>query len=104
MNSSTIRNLKKVGKREERPCFWMDGHTLAAWSTSMDRGFTEPPPLGTKVRVTFNELGTGTVVGYFVEAGFLGVEVDPDHRPDWHVKQNPGRCNYHVFGAEIEQV
>lgn len=61
------------------------------------------PQIGARVRVTFNGLGTGTVVAYFREAGYIGVEVRPDKRPDWHIRQNGDRHpHYLVFGAEIE--
>lgn len=64
--------------------------------------FPTPPPIGTRVRVKINQLGTGTVQGYFIEHGWVGVHVLPDNRPEWHVKQNPGKNYYLVFGIEIE--
>jgi hypothetical protein len=75
------------------------------WSTRADGGFPCPPRIGDKVGITFNGFGTGTVVAYFREAGFLGVEVKCDQRPEWHIKQN-GDTHAHpmVFGAEIEPV
>ena len=57
---------------------------------------------GDKVKVTFNTLGTGTVVGYFVQEGFVGLEIKPDQRPDWHITQNgSNHPHYTVFGAEV---
>lgn len=68
------------------------------------------PKIGDKVRVTFNQLGTGKIISFFSDGGdlsknkspYIGVEVLADNRPKWHVKQNPGQLSYHVFGAEIE--
>jgi len=34
-------------------------------------GKVEPPAIGTKVLITMNQLGRGTVRGYFVEHGWL---------------------------------
>lgn len=74
------------------------------WSTRKN-GFPCPPRIGERVRVTFNGFGEGRVVAYFREAGFLGVEVKCDKRPDWHVKQNGDKHPHPmVFGAEIEPV
>jgi hypothetical protein len=72
----------------------------ALWS-----GIGDPPTLGSRVLVTMNGLGSGTVKAYFVESGWLGVHVDLDSPPEWWVKQN---VRYHgrqrwatVFGAEV---
>lgn len=65
-------------------------------------GFAAPPPIGTRVRVKINQLGTGTVQGYFIEHGWVGVHVLPDVRPPWHLEANPGKNYYLVFGGEIE--
>lgn len=62
------------------------------------------PQRGDKVRINFNQLGTGTVVAYFTEHGWLGVHVKLDKPPAWHRKQNAGRefsDQALVFGAEI---
>lgn len=83
------------------PLFEVSGHT-GAWSGGVR--FPEPPALGTRLCVSMNHLGIGTVVGYFVESGYLGVEVHPDagQRPDWHIRQNGDRHpHYLVFGTEI---
>jgi hypothetical protein len=63
------------------------------------------PAIGDRIDVVMNGFGPGVVVAYFINAGtegrvYLGVEVRPDTRPDWHVRQNPGRPNCLVFGAE----
>jgi hypothetical protein len=64
-------------------------------------GFEAPPAVGARVDVRINGFGPATVLGYFVEHGFLGVKVKPDVRPPWHVRQNPSRDVALVFGAEI---
>ena len=69
------------------------------WSGAM-----EPPPVGTKVRANFNNLGEATVTGYFVEEGYLGVECEPVNPPAWWRKQNPTWKKYMLFGVEIERV
>lgn len=61
-----------------------------------------PPEIGTRVRVSMNNLGTGTVRGYFVEANWLGLLVKLDNPPAWWREQNkgdPGRLA-HIFGPE----
>lgn len=59
------------------------------------------PDIGARVDVCMNDFGHGTVVAYFFEHDFIGIEVAVDKRPDWHVKQtkNP---NPLVFGAEVK--
>lgn len=72
------------------------------WSVG---GFATPPAIGTRVRITFNGLGSGVVESYFVEHNFVGVRVRLDAAPAWHVKQNKGTIhagNALVFGREIE--
>ena len=56
------------------------------------------------ITVTMNQLGRGTVVGYEVVSGYLGVHVNLLNPPEWYVKQNKrnNRPNIGlVFGAEI---
>lgn len=60
-----------------------------------------PPPVGTPVIVRINGIGPGTVRGYFVEHGFLGVEVRVDDPPAWWRKQNGRARIARVFGTEI---
>lgn len=64
----------------------------------------EPPPaVGARVLVRMNALGHGRVVGYFIEHGWLGVQVENlENRPEWHVRQNGERSYCLVFGNEIE--
>ena len=45
------------------------------------------PKIGDTVTANFNNLGTGTVIDYFIEYKFLGVRVLLNQRPDWHKKQ-----------------
>ena len=67
-------------------------------------GIGDPPKIGNRVRVKINDFGEGTVISYFIEHGYLGIEVKPDHRPKWHIEQNPNRDTCLVFGAEIERL
>ena len=71
----------------------------ALWCSSE---YDEPPGIGARVRITFNQWGTGTVAGYFTEDGFLGLLVKPARVPEWARQQRwPGPyCT--VFGPEIE--
>ena len=73
----------------------------ALWS-----GAGDPPAVGARVTLTFNNLGAGTVTGYAVEGGYLGVMVlvDEATRPEWHKKQNPENQPGLVFGTEFKEV
>ena len=74
--------------------------TLTKWS-----GVFPVPAIGDKVQHT-GEWGTGTVVSYFVEHGWLGLYVRLDNDPAWHAKQNAGKPyagHVHSFGIEIDQ-
>jgi hypothetical protein len=73
--------------------------TEAKWS-----GKIAVPNIGERVKINFNQFGKGKVVSYFVEDGYLGVNVKLDKQPAWHKKQN-GPTNYAcVFGAEVDHV
>lgn len=78
---------------DERP------YRNALWS-----GTGEPPAKGARVTVKINGIGPGTVTGYAVEEGYLGVivQVDDATRPEWHKKQNPSNGPALVFGAELK--
>lgn len=80
---------------------------VAQWSGA-SKGFECPPAIGEKVRVSMNNLGVGTVEGYFIESGYIGLLIKPDdgQSPDWWVKQNAGkgRTHYSVFGTEIRRI
>jgi hypothetical protein len=62
------------------------------------------PEIGRKVKINFNELGTGSVQSYFTEYGYLGIEVRLDKEPKWKKVQHKGTPREGialVFGAEI---
>lgn len=62
-----------------------------------------PPAIGARVKVNFNGFGAGTVVGYFIEEHYLGLEVTVDEQPAWH--RNQGGTNpIHIFGPEFETI
>ena len=94
------------------PCFsvklpkvenYGQGDLIGRWSGG--KNFPAPPRIGERVQIDMNGFGPGTVVGYFVETGWLGVEVKVDQRPDWHLKQNGDRHpNPLVFGSELRPV
>jgi hypothetical protein len=65
-------------------------------------GDKDPPAIGAKVHIYMNKLGKGTVVGYFVEYGWLGVLVKLSKPPVWWKKQNPDNPNAHLFGLDLE--
>lgn len=61
-----------------------------------------PPAVGSRVVINFNQFGAGVVKGYFVEDCYLGVIVECDNRPAWHVKQCGDAHPFpYVFGAEL---
>ena len=68
----------------------------AKWS-----GTNPPPPIGAWVKLKCNGVWYGHVVGYFVESGFMGIEVDCHRRPAWHQKQNPGKRLCYFFGLDV---
>ena len=65
-------------------------------------GAADVPGIGERVRVRMNGLGLGTVTGYLVEHGWLGVRVQLDNPPDWYRKQN-GNKHAMVFGVELAE-
>lgn len=60
------------------------------------------PSVGQRVKVNMNDFGEGVVVAYFVEHGYVGVEVDLDKQPEWHLKQNGPDRHVMVFGIEVK--
>jgi len=62
-----------------------------------------PPAIGERIMVRMNGLGPAKVVGYFTEAGYLGLLVKFENPPAWWVRQVHGKRDTvgHVFGAEI---
>jgi hypothetical protein len=64
-------------------------------------GDKSPPELGAKVKTGMNNLGTGTVVKYFAEHGWLGVLVKLERPPKWYTEQNKGNPPAHLFGIDL---
>jgi len=71
-------------------------------------GTKAPPAIGAKVRLYVNRFGTGTVVTYFAEYGWLGIKVKLDKPPAWWTKQtkergkDPKTTLAHFFGVDLE--
>lgn len=64
-------------------------------------GKDAPPAIGSTIYIAINRCGPAVVTGYFIEGGFLGVRCRLTNPPEWHVKQNKGDPNGHVFGPEF---
>jgi len=62
------------------------------------------PAIGSRVYVNMNDFGEGVVVSYFIEHGYVGVEVDLDRQPDWHVEEHGKGKHILVFGIEVKKV
>lgn len=63
-------------------------------------GVAGVPGIGERVRVGMNGLGLGTVTGYLVEYGWLGLRVKLDNPPkDWEKRDE----DLMVFGAELHE-
>ena len=80
---------------------WCDEHRDdVKWS-----GKEAPPPLGTEIVVEFNKLGPAKVVGYFIEYGWLGLEVQLHAPPDWWVRnaQRHGFKTAFIFGLDYRR-
>lgn len=96
---ATGRFSKAVGQNKTYPLVAIAGQEV---KYSNDR----LPKIGESVVVRINGLGTGKIVNFFIEEGFLGIRVMPDagQRPAWHIKQLAGKefKGYTVFGAEID--
>ena len=60
-----------------------------------------PPATGSRIIVLINNCGPAIVTGYFVEHGWLGLRCRLTNPPEWHVRQNNGNPNGHVFGPEF---
>lgn len=76
---------------------WIDenGHK-AMWSGSW------MPTIGERVRINFNGFGEGKVLSWFMEHGYIGVEVELDKEPDWRkATPNIDHSSALVFGLEI---
>ena len=94
-------DLTEVPEGVHRPATPAERDDLSVVKWSADVG--EIPKIGARVKIRMSHLGPGTVVGYFVEHGWLGVKVRLDVPPDWHKEQHPGDPHALVFGAELEQ-
>lgn len=70
------------------------------WSGRATDGLTCPPSIGMSVWAR-GDLGFGKVVGYFVEFGYLGVELRLTDPPSWWMKQNWPNAKARLFGAEL---
>lgn len=66
---------------------------------------TPPPALGR--RVNAGHFGWGTIRGYFLEHGYLGVEVELEKPPAWLVKQwrakGKGGNLARLFGIDLAE-
>lgn len=62
------------------------------------------PKVGDAITVEINGIGKGTVTGFFVEHGFIGLMVKPHNPPEWYLKQNGGNVSGHVFPAETKEL
>ena len=62
------------------------------------------PEVGEIVSVKMNGLGKGRVLGFFVEADWVGVIVKLSDPPEWHVRQNGAAALAGVFGCEIKRL
>lgn len=60
-----------------------------------------PPALRSRVKINFNGLGSGEVLSYFSESGFLGIRVKLDKEPNWRKKQSAAGKPAMIFGSEI---
>jgi hypothetical protein len=83
---------------------WEDGKVKNEADPYKWSGSKPPPKIGTRVKVYLNNLGSGTVIGYFAEYGWLGVRVRLVKKtiPDWRRKQWPDNPPAHLFGLDLE--
>lgn len=72
--------------------------TYALWSGNQS-DYEIPPAIGERVNVDVNKIGPGVVESYFVEAGFLGVNVVLDKPIPWNDCKNAMS-----FGCEISRI
>ncbi len=82
---------------------WEDGKLMNRDAGLLWGGKDKVPPLiGAKIICTINNCGPAVVTGYFTLDGWLGVRCKLTNPPEWHVKQNSGNPNGHVFGPEYK--
>lgn len=91
--TTILPKWQQLAGKDDRP------HRIALWS-----GKNPPPKVGERVVIGMNSIGPGTVTGYAVMDGYLGVlvQVDEATRPDWHKRQNPGNPPALAFGIELK--
>lgn len=80
------------------------GEIIKFFDVAMWGAKEPPPPIGAEIIVTMNGCGPAIVTGYFVLENFLGLRCRLLSPPAWHVKQNNGDPNGHVFGPEFRRV
>lgn len=61
----------------------------------------DPPAVGQKVNVTDLNMGLGTVTGFCVVEGWVGVYVEIDAPPAWWVERKGGKVDI-FFGPSLE--
>jgi len=72
---------------------------MVLWS-----GEKEPPTLGTVVAPTLNGWDgnhKGKVVGYSTEAGWLGIILEMETRPEWLIREMPNKVLCYFAGREV---
>lgn len=67
-------------------------------------GKADVPALGSFIDIRMNQIGPAEVIGYFSDAGWLGVLAKPLSPPEWFIRQEGYNRTCHVFGAEIGAV
>lgn len=60
------------------------------------------PRIGDRVQTYLNNMGPGTVTGYFVEHGFLGVTISLERPPEWFTAQSTTGSTGYFFGLDLE--
>lgn len=66
-------------------------------------GGNAPPTLGSVVAPTLNGWDgnyKGTVVGYSTDHGWLGIILEMETRPVWHVREMPNKTQCYFAGNE----
>lgn len=77
------------------------GATTNHGGTAVWSGLTTPPAVGETVYIDANQRGFGTVRGYFLQTGWLGVIIDLLDPPNSYIDRHGGNVPCHAFGAEI---
>ena len=87
------------------------------WSTKANRfndslvkySGTFLPRIGARVRITHGKWGWGVVDAYFVEYGWMGVEIRVERYPAWYKAQQKRNGEQltpviHIFGIELDAI